>query len=193
MRKTRGLVGMDALILTIAIILVAMVVTYAYVNTTTTLMIHDQNVVREKQKGMQKPVVLEQVRAMDTDNDKRIDLLITLISQRHGDDAFIFNRTVVIYNSRAVNCSSLSYGPDATENCTYNLRYVKQGRDWEQDYMHSGDIIEIRFSGPNLIPGREDLSSTLLILPDDSMPTKATFDFPARISPQNMQLWPLLD
>ncbi len=184
---------MDALIIAIAIMLVAMVTTYVYLNTTRTLMSHDQNVAKQKEKGMQQPIVIEQVRAVDVDDDKQVDRFIILLSQRSMSDPVRFNETIVLIYSDVINCTSLLYGNDAKENCTYDLIYRKQGTRFEQDYMHSGDIVELRYTGSNLLGGNADYSSKIIVLPSEAFATTATFEFPARIYPPNKQLWPLND
>ena len=191
--RSRGLVGMDALILTIAILLAASVISAALYTTVTTLTSHDREAVKQKAQGLQKPVVIEQVRAVDTSGNKRIDYLTVLITHRGPDEPFSFNDTVVIVNTHSINCTSLAFGPTAKENCTFDVVYNVQGRDFEQNDFHSGDIVELRFSGPNLFPGIEDISSKIIIIPSNKMATTVSFRIPDRVHPSNMQIWPISD
>lgn len=183
--------GLDALILLIAIILASVVLTYAYLGTTKNLMAKDQDIAIRKQNALQKPVVIDQIRAVDEDSDRLVDNLIIRVRQRWGDDPLFFNGTIIVVDSKVINCTALSYGPDSNEDCAYTIRYVSKGGDFRQNYMNSGDIVEIVFFGPNLIGGASDYNSIIRIVPHEAMPTVATFEFPQRIYPANMQLWPL--
>jgi flagellin-like protein len=187
----RGLAGLDALIIFIAIVLVVSVAATALLSTTKTLLQRDQTIHKEKEKAMQAPIVVESMRGVDKNNDKRLDEIIFLIRLRAGDDPLNLNETVIIADSNAINCSSLSYGLDAKPGCEYYVTYGKRGPDYDFGKMSLGDLIEISFNGSNVLGGQEDTGAHFTFLPSAGMATEIKVTMPPRIFPQNMGLWPL--
>ena len=188
-----GLAGMDMLIMIVATLLAASVIAISFITTSNSLVMHDKEVATQGRKGMQKPIIIEQVRAVDTSGNQRINELIFQLRFHPSEEGFSFNETVVIANSKAVNCSSILYGLNSPENCSYTIRYLKQGTHFRQNHMHSGDFVEVKFTGPNLIEGMEDLDAKFIFIPNDVMVTSVIFDFPHRVYPPNFILWPLSD
>ena len=191
--RCRGIAGMDLLIITVAILLAASIISIAFITTSNSLVLHDKEVAMQSRKGMQKPIIIEQVRAVDTSRNQRIDELIFQLRFHPSEEGFFFNETVIIANSKAVNCSTLSYGLDSEENCSYTIRYLKEGTHFRPNYMNSGDFVEVKFQGPNLIEGEVDSSGKFIFIPNEVMPTTVTLNFPHRIYPPNFILWPLSD
>ena len=187
----RGLAGLDALILFIALMLVASVVGLAIMSTHSALVNRGKAVESEKSKEIQRPILVESLRGIDTDNDDRLNELIFAVHLRGGDEAISFNTTVILVNTKALNCTTLQYGLDADENCSFTLEYAKRGRDYEQDYLNSGDFIEVVYSGPNVIAGVEDTRARFTFIPSHGATTDIKAHMPERIHPKNMQIWPL--
>jgi hypothetical protein len=189
----RGLTGLSTLILLIAILLAVAVTALALISTSQSLVRRDEQTAKEKTQHIQHPIIVEMVRAWDSDQDKLIDRLSFVVRLHWGDEPINFNRTVVIIDSDVVNCTSMDYGPDALTDCAYTITYMRQGSDWEQDYLHAGDLVELRFTGTNLITGVEDLTSKFTFIPSHGLPTELKCEIPRRIYPRNMELWPLND
>jgi hypothetical protein len=184
---------MAALILLIAILLAVTVAALAIISTSQSLVRRGEQVQREKSSGIQHPVIVEMVKAWDNDGDTLLDDLVIVVRLHWGDDAINFNRTVIILDSDVINCTSLDYGPDAISGCEYTLTYLRQGSDWENDYLHAGDLAELHYSSTQLVPGVEDLASRFTIIPSHGLPTELKMEIPRRIFPQNMEVWPLND
>jgi len=193
MTDRRGITSLDALILTIGLLLVVAVVAAAVMSTTQNLMKRDQMVQKEKTSEMQRPIVVEAVRGRDYNNDKRLDAINIAIRLREGDDPVRFNETPIVVNSKVMNCTSLGYGPDADPDCTFNITYGKRGRDWTEDRLSSGDFVELEYSGPTFNPGVEDTSATFIIIPSHGLATTVKMNIPSRIISRNTGLWPLND
>jgi len=99
----RGLAGLDALILFIALMLVASVVGLAIMSTHSALVNRGKAVESEKSKEIQRPILVESLRGIDTDNDDRLNELIFAVHLRGGDKAISFNTTVILVNTKALN------------------------------------------------------------------------------------------
>jgi archaellin len=190
--RRRGVAGLDALIIFIAILLVASVVGTALLSTSKALVNKDKAVSAEKSKSIQRPILVESLRGSDTDGDRRLDELIFLLRLREGDESVRFNETILIVNSKAVNCTSIGYGLDASENCTYGVSYVKRGHDFEVDRLSMGDLVEVVFRGPNVIGGVEDNRASFIFIPSHGMQTEIKAHMPERVT-KNNHLWPLND
>jgi hypothetical protein len=191
--RGRGIAGLDALILFIAIVLCVSVTAAILLSTSAALMQHNTAMEKEKAKSVQHPVVIENVWGRDNNGDKKLDELVFLIRLRPGDEAIIFNDTVLVLNSKVTNCSSFSYGTDAQEGCNYSIVYGKKGYEWGQDRLGAGDLVEVHFSGPSLFSEREDLEGHFTFVPSHGLTTEIKMYIPPRISPANVQLWPLND
>ncbi len=191
--ERRGITSLDALILTIGLLLVVAVVAAAIMTTTQGLMRRDQLVSKEKTGEMQRPIIVEAVRGRDYNGDKRLDAINFAIRLREGDDPVRFNETPIVVNSKVMNCTSLGYGPDADPDCTYNITYGKRGRDWTLDRLSSGDFVELEYSGPTFNPGVEDSSAVFIIIPSHGMSTTVKMNIPGRLISRNTGLWPLND
>jgi flagellin-like protein len=189
----RGVAGLDALIIFIAIILAASVIALSLINTSQTFVRRDQAVQAEKTKGIQKPIVLDQMRAYDSNGDRRLDRLYWVMRLRNGDEPVRFNETVIIARSEAVNCTSLSYGQDADPLCAFTVSYSKSGPDFQQDYLNNGDMVELGFSGQNIVPGIEESEAQFTFIPSHGLSSELKANIPERIMPANMQLWPIKD
>ncbi len=189
----RGMEGMGALIVFIALLIVAFIVGVAITSTGSNILSNQKAVAKEKEEGMQAPVMIEGVRAYDSNGDKRIDEMIMLIRLRAGDNAMQFNTTTILVDSKAINCSTLTYGLDADPDCSYTVNYAKRGGAYYVDRLSDGDLVQITFSGTNLLKGVEDLTSSISFLPEHGVATQIRFELPARIYPQNVQLWPIGD
>lgn len=189
----RGLTGLGALIILVAILLAVSTAALILISTSQSLTRRQEQTQREKTQSIQHPIIVEMVKGLDTNSDTRMDRLTMVVRLHWGDDPINFNRTVIIVDSKAINCTSLDYGLDATSGCEYSLNYLRQGSDWEQDYLHSGDMAEMRFTGSQLLGGTEDLDSRFTFMPSHGLPTELKVEIPHRIYPKNMELWPLND
>jgi flagellin-like protein len=187
----RGLAGLDALILFIALILVAAVVGMALISTSGVLINRDKALETQKSKDIQRPIIVESLRGFDSNGDQRLDNLIFAVRLRGGDEPVDFNGTVIIVNSKAVNCTSLQYGLATDDNCTYTLAYPKKGKDYDMDRLNSGDFVEVTYSGPNILKGVEDTNSRFTFIPSHGATTEIKAHIPERIYPKNTQIWPL--
>ena len=191
-RSRRGAIsGLDALIMLVAILLVVSVVAALLLSTQQSLVRREQSVYKEKSKGLQKPIIVEQVRMIDTDGDKRFGQMAIIVRMQEASNPIHFNETIIFVNSRAINCTKITYGNDATENCDYTLEYPKKGPDWEQDHLNVGDTAELLFSGPYALKNVEDLTARLTFVPEDGVTTEIIFEMPPRVHPANMPVWPL--
>jgi flagellin-like protein len=191
--RRKGVAGLDALIIFIAIVLVVAVTAAILLSTSSTLMQHSGVTQKEKTRSIQRPIVVENVWARDTNSDKKLDELVFLIRLRAGDEPIGFNETVITLNSKVTNCSALSYGPDTIQDCNYSFVYGKKGIDWSQDSLGSGDVVDVHFSGPNIINSVEDQDAHFTFIPSHGLPTEIKMYIPPRISPANVAIWPLND
>ena len=90
---------------------------------------------REKSKGIQRPIDVDSVRGIDTNNDKHLDELAIVIRLKEGSEPIQLNETVILVKSKALNCSSLEYGSSAVAGCAFNISYLKRGPDYEMDRL----------------------------------------------------------
>jgi archaellin len=189
----RGATGIDALVLFIAIVLCVAVTAAILLSTSSTLMQHNSVMQKEKTRSIQRPIVIEDVWGRDNNNDKKLDELVFLLRLREGDDPISFNETVITLNTKVISCSALTYGADIIQDCNYSVIYGKKGSQWTTDSMGSGDVVEIHFSGPNLISQTEDQGARFTFIPSHGLTTEIKMYIPPRISPSNVALWPLND
>jgi hypothetical protein len=189
----RGLTGLDALILSIALLLVAAVVGAILLETTQELMKKDQTTQKEKQKSIQKPITVEAVRGRDYNDDNRIDAINFAVRLMDTADPISFNETSIIVNTKILNCTQLTFGLDADPNCEYNITYGKRGHDYTYGKLTSGDLVEVEYGGPGFIAGIDDTHAQFTFVPANGIPTALEMNIPDRIHPKNMQLWPLND
>lgn len=189
----RGLTGLGFLIMFIAILLSVAFAALTLLQTHTALWRRQEQTQKEQTRNLQHPIIIEMVKAWDGDSDTRIDRLSIVVRLHWGDDPINFNRTVIVVDARGINCTSLDYGPDAEENCSYTVTYLRQGSKWEEDYLHSGDMAELRFTGTNLLGHVADPEAKFTFIPSHGLPTELKVEIPRRIYPQNMEIWPIAD
>ena len=182
----KGLMGFDVLILLTAVILGALFIAFVLFQAT-----------QEMGKGLSErettdekighPIVVEYVRGLDNDGDRRIDQIVWVIRSGEKNPTIQFNNTVIQSSSDVVNCT-LTYGAGGVDRCKYSVRYTRQGFKWKQDYFSPGDMAEITYSNP--IPGIEDINGRFIFSPDKGIPTMVEVDIPQKIMHQNTILWP---
>lgn len=191
--RNKGISGIGALILVVALMLVAAVIGMTLVNTTSTLMNQDKDAAKLKEKSLQRPLIVEQIRLVDLDQDRGLDELVATIRIRNGDDPIRFNDTVVMVGSDAISCPALTYGVGEPVACAYEIRYLKRGKYFSQDRLAVGDLAEISYSGPNIVPGVRDMSTKLIFVPSHGMSNHLKIGIPERIQPSHMMVYPLTD
>jgi archaellin len=188
--KGRGLAGLDALIMLVALLLVVFVAASALLTTVQSLMRRDQDLQKQKADELQQPIVVEYVRARDNDGDKELDEFRFTVRLRHGDNPVNLNTSIITVASKALDCGALQYGVAST-TCSYTISYGKYGEASTHDMLQSGDLIDLVYDGPAIVPNEEDTSTYFTFVPEKGQPTKIKVHVPARISTQNMIIWPL--
>jgi flagellin-like protein len=191
--RRRGLAGLDALIIFIAIVLAAAVVAMLLSSTNMSLTRRAQAVESEKRRGMQAPIVLEAIRGRDVDGDHRLDELVATIRIQESSEPIRLNETLILVNSKATNCTSLSYAAVSGADCKFTVSYGKKGSRFEEGYLAVGDIAYIHMSGATLYKGVEDGNAAFTFVPAEGFITEVKFNIPARITQPNTGLWPLND
>jgi hypothetical protein len=191
MGNRRGLSGISALIVMIAIMISAFVIGVSIFNATRVLFISQETTAKEKESGIANPIVIETVRARDLEGRRKLDMIVAVVRLRHGDDAISFNDTIIIPNTKAINCSSINYGVGAKPGCAYDIEYLKMGGRWRHDWLSPGDVVEMKYSGEGLLKDVEDFSARFIFVPPTGVTTTISFDIPERVYPANIHLWPL--
>ncbi|MFH1055335.1 MAG: archaellin/type IV pilin N-terminal domain-containing protein [Candidatus Altiarchaeota archaeon] len=191
--RRRGLVGLDTLILFIAILLAVSVAAYALISTTNTLSVRNQREVAEKSKNIQKPIIIESVRGLDNNDDKRMDELVFSMRLQESSEPINLNSTIVIINSRTLNCTSLEYEDGLSDGCHFTIFYGKRGRDYSYPYLNIGDLVEIHYNGSGIQPGVDDSHASMILLPPHGYGTNVKVDIPSRFYKRNTVIWPLKD
>ena len=74
-RGSRGMAGLGALIMLVAILLAVSITAMVLMSSSTTLMTHEQQLQKEKTKGIQQPIIVDIIRGKDTSGNKRLDEL----------------------------------------------------------------------------------------------------------------------
>jgi archaellin len=190
-RMRRGLTGLDALIVFIALMIVAFVVAAALINTSGSLVNRDRTIAKEKQRGIQAPIIVEQVNGRDNDGDRRLDSIHFTLRLRAGDEPVKLNETIILVNSKVITCTSLTYMPSPEENCTFFISYGKRGPNYDDNLLNLGDMAEIAYNGSNIAKGVEDTQSHFNFIPSHGLATEIKVTIPERILQRNMGLWPL--
>jgi archaellin len=191
--RIRGLAGLDALILLIAVILIAIVIAAALLQTNSGLVNRGSAIENEKRKNLQSPLMIDAVRVDDDNGDRFIDAIVISARLREGSYAVPMNTTVILFDSKVFNCTSVSYSLNESDPCAYSISYAKKGPEWSADYLSLGDMILIRYNGTGIKVGQEDYNARVTLVPEHGIATALKLRFPPRILNRKVMLYPLED
>jgi len=202
MRKSkdnRGMMGIGTLIIFIAVILVAAVAAAVLISTSGSLQQRSLTTGSQAEEGVSTGA--EAVSVMATDGSAGHDLedFEVLLRLQAGSEPLNLNNTVVLVDT-ADTSQSLDYGgavDDATgasDTISYVVTYIKEGPDYESDYLSRGDVIKVKFncfdcSGETGGIG-ENKKVRIKIIPRVGTTSVVEFTTPDVITDQRITLWP---
>jgi archaellin len=187
----RGLVGLNALIILIGILIAAATTVSVLMQTSQSLMRKDQAVQEQKSRDMQKPILVDGVRARDNTGDKAIDELFIVFRIHESSEPVRLNDTIIVVYSELTNCTTLTYTGEKEPECRYHVNYIKRGKFYSNDYATLGDLVEVSYNGSWIRGGVGQAGCHLIIMPSHGVATRVNFIIPERLLTPNVPLWPL--
>ncbi|MBD3388794.1 MAG: hypothetical protein GF416_06975 [Candidatus Altiarchaeales archaeon] len=196
----KGLMGIGTLIIFIAVILVAAVAAAVLVSTSGSLQQRSLTTGSQAEEGVSTGAEAVSVMATDGSTGHDLEHFEVLLRLQAGSEALNLNNTVVLVDT-ATTSQSLDYGgavADGTESSntySYAVTYVKQGPDYEQDYLSRGDVIKMKFRCDDCTSGDtggigENKKVRIKIIPRVGTTSIIEFTTPDVVTDQRITLWP---
>lgn len=198
--NNKGLMGIGTLIIFIAVILVAAVAASVLISTSGSLQQRSLTTGSQAEEGVSTGA--EAVSVMGTDGSANHDLehFEVLLRLQAGSEPMNLNNTVVLVDT-ATTSQSLDYGgavsdgTEASSTYQYRVTYVKQGPDYEGDYLSRGDVLKLKFRCSDCTSGDtggigENKKVRIKIIPRVGTTSIIEFTTPDVITEQRITLWP---
>jgi len=197
----RGMMGIGTLIIFIAVILVAAIAASVMITTSGSLQQRSLITGSQAEEGVSSGV--EAISLMATDGDTGHDLedFELIVKLQSGSSSMNLNHTLVLFDTPSTT-QSLDYGGtvadgvQAADTRTYAVTYVKEGPNYDTDYLSRGDLIKIKFrcfdcTGSGDAGGvGENKQVRIKIIPLVGSTTPVEFTTPNAIKERRLTLWP---
>lgn len=198
--KNRGLMGIGTLIIFIAVILVAAVAAAVLISTSGSLQQRSLTTGSQAEEGVSTGAEAVSVMATDGSTGHDLEDFEVLLRLQAGSEPLNLNNTVVLVDT-ATTSQSLDYGGnvsdsvDASGTSAYVVTYIKEGPDFETDYLSRGDVIKLKFkcsdcSGADAGGIGENKKVRIKIIPRVGTTSIIEFTTPDVVTDQRITLWP---
>ena len=200
LRDNKGLMGIGTLIIFIAVILVAAVAAAVLISTAGSLQQRSLTTGSQAEEGVATGAEAVSVMAQDGATGHDIETFEVLLRLQAGSDPLNLNNTVVLVDT-ATTSQSLDYGGNVSDSVAsattyqYVVTWVKQGPDYEQNYLSRGDVIKLKFRCDDCISGDtggigENKKVRIKLIPRVGTTSIIEFTTPDVITDQRITLWP---
>jgi flagellin FlaB len=202
-KYNRGLTGIGALVILLAVILIAAVAAAVLVYSQVGLQTKGIFVGRETERAISTGVEVVSILASDGAAGRDLEHFEVVLRLSPGsDDLGLVNNTLLLFNTPTTK-QSLVYNesqgdtqnPAATTS-DYTVEWLKTSSTYETGYLKRGDLIKIRFNHHNVGPTDttggvgEEIKCDLRIIPRIGTITYISFYTPKRINQYKEGLYP---
>jgi len=197
MEKTanKGMMGIGTLIIFIAVILVAAVAAAVLISTSGSLQQKALVTGGQAEEAVSTGAEAISVMATDASTNHQVQYFELLLRLQAGSEPMNLNNTVVLVDTSTV-AQSLSYNStidaddawDAGTTRLYLVHYVKQGPDYEANYLSRGDVIKIKFMSDGAVS--ENQKMRIKVIPRVGTATIVEFTTPDVMTDKRVSLWP---
>jgi archaeal flagellin FlaB len=198
----KGMMGVGALIIFIAMVLVAAVAAAVLVSTSSTLQQRSFLTGSQAEQGVSTGVEAISVMATDGSVGSDLENFEVVVRLAPGSGQINLNSTVILFDT-AANGMSLDYNGTADSSDSggaidtshYNTFYVKKGPDYQDGYVSRGDIVKMKFKCYDCTSGEsggieENQKVRLKVVPQAGSSTIIEFTTPDVITDKRVSLWP---
>jgi flagellin-like protein len=199
--RNRGLTGIGALVILIAVILVATVATSLLIYFGANLQNRAIRTGREAQGGGN-GVLIDSITGTDGSAGKDIEHFEMIMKLQAGSDDLRLNDTFIILNLPATS-QNLNYNTSAGDTTStagttadYTVQWLKQGSNYKEGYLSRGDIIKARFNHNDVTSSAttggvaEDKEVEVKVVPRFGAVTTMKFRIPTPLRDQREPLYP---
>ncbi len=195
--SSKGIMGIGALIIVTAILLVSAVTGIILLTSGGSL---QQKSIRKGQEGKQNVVSgMEAVSVIGTGADVSsptphvVDDIHIMVRLLPGTITTPFNNTLIYvetgrYSQTTLYNTSCASECNAATSSFYNVYYLKEGTYYEAGYLNLGDVAKIAVKVGGGI--REDESVKILIIPANGPKTVIKLETPNTLVARSITLWP---
>lgn len=197
MGKKKGLFGLDALILFIAIVIVVGVTAILLITSGNALTQRTLTKAAEQRKQISAGFEIVDIIGSDASSAggaHTIEDIFITTRLMPGSIHATFNDTMVyFYNGK--NQYDIQFNSSCNSEClavtttTYNIYYLKRGNKWENRHINLGDTVIIAVKLPEAI--EEDKIYSVGIIPLHGQKTFVKFETPSSMVKKQIRLWPL--
>jgi len=193
--KDKGMMGIGTLIIFIAVILVAAVAAAVLISTSGSLQQKALVTGGQAEEAVSTGAEAISVMATDASTNHVVDYFELLLRLQAGSEAMNLNNTVVLVDTSTTS-QSLSYNStidsddawNADNTLFYLVHYVKQGPDYEPNYLTRGDVIKIKFKTTQSVG--ENRKLRIKVIPRVGTATIVEFTTPDVMTDVRVTLWP---
>ena len=199
MKKTnnrRGLMGIGTLVIFIAVIIVAAVAAAVLITTSGSLQQRAMSTGGQVEGDVSSGLRVYQVIGEDASDDSMIDSYEMTMRLTSGSDTMKMTNALITLDT--VNSSEeFEYGGSiigsntTTSNATagtYEVRYIKQSKQFKEGYMSVGDMVRVEFI--SLYPVGEQEVVKIQVIPEVGLTTDVEFITPDAMIQRRIFLYP---
>lgn len=192
MRKTKnkGMMGIGTLIIFIAVILVAAVAAAVLISTSGSLQQKALVTGGQAEEAVATGAEAMSVLGTNATDDHALEQFEMLLRLQAGSEPMNLNNTVILVDT-ATTSQSLSYNGSysiISSTSEYQVEWVKQGPDYEINYLSRGDVIKVYFNSDGTVG--ENKRVRVKIIPRVGQATVVEFTTPDVMTDQRITLWP---
>ena len=200
-KDNRGMMGIGTLIIFIAVILVAAVAAAVLISTSGSLQQRSLTTGSQAEEGVSTGAEAVSVMATDGSTGHDLEDFEVLLRLQAGSEPLNLNNTVVLVDT-ATTSQSLDYGGNVSDSVTastttgYVVTYIKEGPDFETNYLSRGDVIKLKFKCNDCTGSSdgggigENKKVRIKIIPRVGTTSIIEFTTPDVITDQRITLWP---
>jgi len=186
--KNKGIMGIGALIIFIALILIAAVAAAVLILTAGSLQQKSLSTGGQAEEGVSTGAELMSVMATDATSGNTVEDFEVLLRLQSGSQTINLNTTVVIFDTVSTS-QNMEYSGGTSYNTThYGVSYLKKSLNYLPGYLSTGDIIKIEFA--SAINVTESSKITLKIIPRVGQPIVKKIPTPDVMTDKRISIWP---
>ncbi len=186
--KDKGLMGIGTLIIFIAIILVAAVAAAVLISTSGSLQQRALSTGGETEAGIATGVEVFSITATDG-QDAAVDYWSIFLRLNPGSDPVKLNNSIFTFDTKDT-FQQINYGGTETAGgtSTFNVTYLQNGTNNQQDYISDGDVLQVQFQSTNPMGERENIR--IRFIPRVGTPTQVEFTTPEVMTQSRISMYP---
>ncbi len=186
----KGLVGISALIILVAIILIAALAAGLLMIKGSDLRVVALKKKMDVERALESSIEIISIVGSDG-SDGDIEAFEIIMKMTSGEDPVSFNDTILIASTTAWSQDMLYNGSGTTSSGTsvFFVEYLRQGVNYREHGINWDDLVKIRFSAESSLPESKKMKIKFII--KNGQPAIAECTTPARVKDTKVNLYPL--